>query len=114
MYTLLAPTCRAFALTAFRSSSWQVRAEGHDLAAVGLLQPFEDDRRVEAARVGQHDFLDHMSAAHYGHRSRSRRMRMAFCAWSRFSAWSSTTDCGPSSTSAVISCPRWEIGRAHV
>src|SRR5438876_5413777 len=85
----------------------QVRAEGHHLAAIGLLQPFEDDRRVEAARVGQHNLLDHLSAASHGHRSRSSRIRIAFCTWSRFSAWSSTTDCGPSSTSSVISWPRW-------
>ena len=29
-------------------------------------------------------------------------MRIAFEVWSRFSAWSKTTDCGPSTTSAVI------------
>src|SRR5207249_6060030 len=34
------------------------------------------------------------------------RARIAFCAWSRFSAWSKTIDCGPSITSSVISRPR--------
>ena len=34
------------------------------------------------------------------------RARIAFCAWSRFSAWSMTIDCGPSMTSSVISRPR--------
>ena len=33
--------------------------------------------------------------------------RIAFCAWSRFSASSQTTDCGPSITSSVTSSPRW-------
>ena len=33
--------------------------------------------------------------------------RTAFCTWSRFSASSKTTDCGPSITSAATSSPRW-------
>ena len=36
----------------------EIGGEGHDLAAVGGLQPFEDDRGVEPAGIGQHDFLD--------------------------------------------------------
>ena len=31
---------------------------------------------------------------------------MAFCACMRFSAWSKTIDCGPSSTPSVTSAPR--------
>src|SRR5262249_61381380 len=37
---------------------------------------------------------------------RSNRSRIAFCAWSRFSAWSNTMLRSPSSTSSVISSPR--------
>ena len=36
----------------------EIGGEGHDLAAVGRLQPFEDDGRVEAPRIGEHDALD--------------------------------------------------------
>ena len=35
----------------------EVGRERHHLAAVGLLQPFEDDRGVEPARIGEHDLL---------------------------------------------------------
>ncbi len=35
----------------------EVGREGDDLAAVGLLQPFQDDRGVEPARIGEHHFL---------------------------------------------------------
>ena len=36
----------------------EVGGEGHDLAAVLNLQPFQDDRGVETAGVGQHDLVD--------------------------------------------------------
>ena len=36
----------------------EVGGEGDDLAGVCLLQPFEDDRRIEPARVGENHFLD--------------------------------------------------------
>ena len=36
----------------------EVGGEGDDLAAVGLLQPLQDHRGVQPARVGEHDFLD--------------------------------------------------------
>ena len=36
----------------------EIGGEGHHLAAIGRLQPFEDDRGVEPARIGEHDFLD--------------------------------------------------------
>jgi hypothetical protein len=36
----------------------EIGREGDDLAAVGRLQPFENDRSIEAARIGQHHFLD--------------------------------------------------------
>jgi hypothetical protein len=36
----------------------EVGGEGDDLAAVGVLQPLEDDRGVEAAGVGEDDLLD--------------------------------------------------------
>jgi hypothetical protein len=35
----------------------EIGREGHDLAAVGGLQPLQDDRCVEAAGIGQHDLL---------------------------------------------------------
>ena len=36
----------------------EIGREGHDLAAVGGLQPFQDDRGVEPAGIGEHDLLD--------------------------------------------------------
>ena len=36
----------------------EIGGEGHHLAAIGHLQPFQDDRGVEAAGIGEHDFLD--------------------------------------------------------
>ena len=36
----------------------EVGGEGHHLAAIGLLQPFQDHAGVEAARKGEHDALD--------------------------------------------------------
>ena len=36
----------------------EVGREGHNLAAIGGLQPFEDDRGIEAARIGQNDAAD--------------------------------------------------------
>src|SRR5258705_6150946 len=36
----------------------EIGGEGHDLAAVGGLQPLQDDRGVEAARIGEHYLLD--------------------------------------------------------
>jgi len=35
----------------------EIGGEGDDFAAVGGLQPLEDDRSVEAARIGEHDAL---------------------------------------------------------
>ena len=34
----------------------EIGGEGDDLAAIGRLQPFEDDRGVEPAGIGEHDF----------------------------------------------------------
>ena len=36
----------------------EIGGEGDDLAAIGLLQPAQDHRGVEPARIGQHDFFD--------------------------------------------------------
>src|SRR3970282_1609784 len=170
-----------------------VRGEGHHLAPVGVLQPFQDDRGVEPAGIGEHHFFDlfHLmqfkstaktpreakwnkfksnltakntknakkdsiirSTTPYGlatppndvflpviivvlflallaclavqllsylpwrlfyvdHRSpwvlirpRSRYSIRAFWVWSRFSASSHTTLCGPSITAAATSSPR--------
>ena len=56
---LLARRLQLFALA-------DVGGEGHHLALVGVLQPTEDDRGVEAAGIGQNDLLD--AAAHNGSR----------------------------------------------
>ena len=47
----------------------EIGGEGHDLAAVGRLQPLEDDRSVEAAGIGEDDALD----LGLGHRSEDIR-----------------------------------------
>src|SRR5690606_5106147 len=39
----------------------EVGCERHHLAAVGLLEPLEDDRRIEPARIGKHHLLDLVS-----------------------------------------------------
>ena len=36
----------------------QIGSEGHHFAAISDLQPFEDDAGIEAAGVGEDDFLD--------------------------------------------------------
>ena len=36
----------------------EIGREGDDLAAIGGLQPLQDDRGVEPARIGEHDLLD--------------------------------------------------------
>ena len=38
----------------------QIGGEGDDLAAIGLLQPAQDHRGVEPARIGQHHLLHHI------------------------------------------------------
>ena len=35
----------------------EIGGEGHDLGAIFGLQPFQDDRGVEPARIGEHDLL---------------------------------------------------------
>ena len=76
-----------------------VGAEGDDLAAVGLVQPAQDDGGVEAAGVGEHDLLDASSLMTMSSDPVQRRGAMiAFWACRRFSAWSKTTLCGPSIT----------------
>src|SRR5262249_32360402 len=81
----------------------QVGAVGDDVAVIGLDQPAEDDGGVETARIGQYHFLG--GATH--RLTPKRSITMAFWTWRRFSAWSSTMLCGPSSTASVISSPRW-------
>ena len=36
----------------------EIGREGDDLAAIGYLQPLENDGRIEAARIGEHHLLD--------------------------------------------------------
>ena len=45
----------------------EVGGEGDDLGLVGLLQPLQDDRGVEAARIGEHDLLHLALGALGGH-----------------------------------------------
>ena len=42
----------------------EIGGEGHDLAAIGLLQPFQDDRGVEAAGIGEHNLVDAAALRH--------------------------------------------------
>src|SRR3546814_17103381 len=54
----------------------EVGGEGDHLAAIGLLQPFQDHRGVEAAGIGENHLLDAavFAAAHGEHRSAERRV----------------------------------------
>ena len=36
----------------------EIGGERHHLAAIGRLQPFQDDRGIEPARIGEHDLFD--------------------------------------------------------
>ncbi len=36
----------------------EIGGEGDDFAAIGRLQPFEDDGGIEAAGIGEHDLFD--------------------------------------------------------
>ena len=36
----------------------EIGGEGHDLAIIGLLQPFQDHAGVEPARIGEDDAVD--------------------------------------------------------
>ncbi len=36
----------------------EIGGEGHDLAPIGLLQPFQDDRGIEPAGISEHHLLD--------------------------------------------------------
>ncbi len=36
----------------------EIGGESHHLAAIGGLQPFQDDRGIEPARISEHDLLD--------------------------------------------------------
>ncbi len=44
----------------------EVGGERHDLALVGLLQPLQDDGRVQAAGIGEDDLLDGALSVHGG------------------------------------------------
>src|SRR5690606_6570735 len=46
----------------------EIGGEGHDLAAIGFLQPFQDDGGVEAAGIGQNDLLHAAMLAAAAHR----------------------------------------------
>ena len=73
----------------------EVGAERHHLAPVVLDEPAEDDRGVEPARVGEHDFPLSCVTAVVAESPPSSWRMTAFWACSRFSAWSSTTLLGP-------------------
>src|SRR5690606_29998696 len=46
----------------------EIGGEGNDLAAIGFLQPFQDDGGVEAAGIGQNDLLHAAMLAAAAHR----------------------------------------------
>ena len=50
----------------------EVGGERHHLAVIGRLQPFQDDRGVEPARIGEHDLFD---VARHGKPSVSKSAR---------------------------------------
>ena len=93
---------------------------GDHRASVFIGQPLEDDRGVQPAGVGEHDFLNahdiflKNSGEFDGCVNRPQCVpparndsRIALWRCILFSAWSKTTLRGPSSTSSVISSPRW-------
>ena len=43
----------------------QVSREGHHFAAVGLLQPFQDDRGVQPTRIGEHNLIYRRLRGHF-------------------------------------------------
>ena len=56
---------RDYVFPMFRANALaQIGGEGHDLRAVLGLQPFQDDRGVQPARIGEHDFLDVFPLTH--------------------------------------------------
>ena len=57
-----------------------VGREGHDLAVVGLLKPFEDHRGIEPARVGEHNLL-HVSRHGFLPRRPPGRLSLADLSW---------------------------------
>jgi hypothetical protein len=97
----------------------EIGGEGDDFAFVDVLQPFQDDRGIQPARIGKHHFVDvahcvsvfrfqclSISAQLPDTRPSSRNSISAFWACRRFSASSHTTEWGPSITSALTSSPR--------
>ena len=59
MFFFLIPSCSALARAGLDLLALaDVGGEGDDFAAVGVLQPLEDHRRVEAAGIREDDFLD--------------------------------------------------------
>src|SRR5205823_5576606 len=75
----------------------QIGGEGHDLGVIFGLQPLEDDRGVEPARVSEH-YL-HFLVRHYLCSSIQSMAPRAVCI--RFSACRQTAERGPSITGAV-------------
>jgi hypothetical protein len=45
----------------------QIGGESHHLASVGGLQPLQNDRSVEAAGIGEHDFFNGLLGPAVGH-----------------------------------------------
>ena len=56
----------------------EIGGEGHDLAAIGGLQPLQDDRGIEPAGIGEHDFLGALFGLAWHGASRSRPGTGAF------------------------------------
>src|SRR5438309_1247417 len=80
----------------------EVGSEGHDLRVIFGLQPLQDDRGVEPARISEHDL--HFLVRHHLCSSIQSMAPRAVCI--RFSACRQTAEWGPSITGAVTSSPR--------
>src|SRR5207253_3109605 len=77
----------------------------HDRGLKMVLRAGEILHLDVCAREGRDEQLADAIRFHHG-RHPSRNAISAFCTWSLFSAWSQTTERGPSITSSVISSPR--------
>ena len=68
MFSFLMPSISALRRAGSSSSPWPRSAVKVTTSRlIGLLQPLQDDRRVEAARVGEHDLFHLARGAVGGH-----------------------------------------------
>ena len=86
----------------------EIGREGHDLAAIGGLQPLQDDRGVEAAGIGEHDLVDALvghgvglASWMGGHRPNGRR---SYGGWRRLSSGAARPAQPPSHPARSLRC----------